>query len=131
MKKNYYYFLKLSLLIMKNKLQSTLYKCTTHKRTPSLNTLICLVPSLGLSAKCTPFIYTPCNDFKSPIYIDNILSKCTHVTFKMIFASRNCSFYRHVTVGEIITELVDIFKKPNENTDDLDEMDDSDEVALI
>jgi len=34
-------------------------------------------------------------------------------------------------VGEIITELVDIFKKPNENTDDLDEMDDSDEVALM
>jgi len=28
-------------------------------------------------------------------------------------------------------ELVDIFKKPNENTDDLDEMDDSDEVALM
>ena len=49
----------------------------------------------------------------------------------MIFASRNCSFYRHVTVDEIITEFVDIFKKPNENTDDLDEMDDSDEVALM
>jgi hypothetical protein len=63
-------------------IQSTLYKCTTHKCTPSLNALICLVPSLGLSAKCTPFIYTPCNNFKSPTYIDNILSKCTHVTSK-------------------------------------------------
>ena len=32
---------------------------------------------------------------------------------------------------QIIMELVDIFKTPNENTDDLDEMDDSDEVVTI
>ncbi|EXX64302.1 hypothetical protein RirG_144060 [Rhizophagus irregularis DAOM 197198w] len=62
--------------------QSTLYKCTTHKCTPSLNAHICLVPSLGLSAKYIPFIYTPCNDFKSPTYISNNLPKCIHVTFR-------------------------------------------------
>ena len=32
---------------------------------------------------------------------------------------------------QIIMELVGIFKKSNENTDDLDEMDDSDEVVTI
>src|SRR6266542_7137501 len=32
---------------------------------------------------------------------------------------------------QIIMELVDIFKKSNENTDDLDEMDDSDEIVTI
>ena len=45
------------------RVQSTLYKCTTHKSTSSLNTPLSSVPRLGLSVKCTPSVFTPCNDF--------------------------------------------------------------------
>src|SRR5204862_7661018 len=41
-------------------LQSTLYKCITHKSTPSLNTPFSSVPRLGLSVKCTPSVFIPC-----------------------------------------------------------------------